>query len=150
MDLARAFAGIATMASAAFGGLYFAARLIRYTDPILDDGGSIIVPSEPVSRDCLAQVDVMTEGMRAQQGFAERDVRILILQASLTALPEVPFDDASEFDDGAEFVEVADAPPITTDETLQILAGLNAGSYSIQSVGADPVAIGWEVRGRPV
>jgi hypothetical protein len=124
MDLARAFAGIATMASQAFGGPYFAARLIRYTDPVTDDGGSIIEPATPVYRGCLAQVDVMSEAMRAQQGFAERDVRILILQASMTG-------------------------GLDSDQSIEILAGPNAGTYSIQSVGADPVAIGWEVRGRP-
>lgn len=117
------FAGIATGISAAFGGPYFPARVITVTDAVYDAGGSIVTPGTPVYRACQAQVDAATEAMRSADGFTERDVRILILAATL-------------------------AGPIDTDARIEVLAGPNAGVYSIQSVDADTMGAYWELRGR--
>ncbi len=124
-DVAAMFAQIATGISAAFGGPYFAARIITSTGEVRDAGGSITTPGTPVYRTCQAQIDACTEAMRAADGYSAKDVRVLVLAATL-------------------------AGEIDTDAYIEMLAGPDAGVYSIQTVGHDPMTAYRELRARPV
>lgn len=123
MDLAAAFADIGLGFSAAFGGPYHPARTIEQVDPVHDDGGSIITPGGVAHRDCQVQVDVATDAMRAAPGFVEKDVRFIILSATL---------------EGA----------LDTDARVEVLSGPFAGVWSIEAIERDPVAAGWVGRAR--
>ena len=118
---AEAFAGIAIGFSEACGGPYFAARVITPGVPVYDDGGSIVTPAAPSYRACHCQVDAATDAMRAEAGFVDQDVRLLVI--GLTG-------------------------DLSADDRLEVLAGPRAGVYSVQSVGRDPGAVGFEARGR--
>lgn len=122
-DLAAAFAQVAGAVGAAFGGPFAAGLLLYDGEPVYDDGGSIVTPGEPFTMPCEIQVDVCTEAMRADADFLERDVRLLILgPAALTTVPRV-----------------------------SVTAGKFAGqTYELRSVARDPLAFGWECRGRAV
>ncbi len=115
------FAGLATAFSETFGGPYHAAVAHRPGTPITDDGGSIVTPGTPTQADCRAQGGPATERMRADAGFLEKDIALLIL--GLTAL-----------DTSAE---------------IEIEAGPHAGRWALQTATRDPVGIGWECRARP-
>lgn len=121
MSMADAFGAIARNVSAALGGPYHAGRIHEQGDPVYDDGGSIVTPGTATHTACMAQMDVMTDAMRLQDGFVEGDVRILVL-------------------DGA-FV-------ITTDSELEITEGPHIGRWMVQSVTRDPFGVYWELRGR--
>ena len=125
MSIAEAFAEIALGIADAFGGPFFDAKVIDQAEAQTDDGGSIIDPGEPVERDCSAQIDACTEGMRGEEGYADKDVRLLILRATIEGT-------------------------LDTDALVEVLGGPDAGTFSIQSVGTDPMAVYWECRARPV
>ncbi|MEJ7933496.1 hypothetical protein WG907_04390 [Sphingobium sp. AN558] len=124
MDMAAAFADIGLAFSAAFGGPFWPAQIITQGELEYDDGGSIIPGTgEPVRRDCMAQVDAVSEAMRLQEGFAEKDRRIIVLAATLEG-------------------------GVTTADKIEILEGPFAAIWSIEFVGMDTVAAGRELRGR--
>lgn len=123
LDMPAVFERIAGRVSARFGGPYHAAKVITITEAIYDDGGSIATPGDVMERDCSCQVDAVTEAMRSEVGFSEKDVRLLIIGLSDT---------------------------LDTDARVQVLAGPFPGTYSVQSVAGDPFAIYSECRARPV
>lgn len=116
---AEAFASLAT----AFGAPFHAGKARWLGSPVYDDGGSIVSPGTPIVKDCTVQVDAVTEAMRAQEGYKDLDVRLLVLTASL-------------------------AGDLDTRATVEVLTGPHAGRYSVQSVGRDPVGVAWDCRGR--
>jgi hypothetical protein len=122
MSLAGAFAGIAARFSDAIGSPYHAAIVHTASAPVLDDGGSIVTPGAPVERDCLCQVDVASERMRAQVGYADKDVALLVI--GLTG-------------------------ELDTSARIEVTAGPGAGLYTVQSAERDPGGVGWAARGRP-
>lgn len=91
--------------------------------PVEDDGGSIITPGTPVEIDCMAQVDSVTDAMRTEAGFVDRNVRLLVLADGLSR-------------------------PIDTDATVSVSAGASAGVYSVQTAQLDPMGVYWDCRGR--
>lgn len=119
--LDQVFAGIAREFGAMGIGAYVDAQVISQAVVTFDDGGSIASSGEPTRRDCQVQVDVATEAMRGQNGFAEGDVRLLVIE--LTG-------------------------GITTDDAIEVLAGAYAGVWSVAAVSADPAGIGYDCRGR--
>jgi hypothetical protein len=123
MSLADAFADIALGFSGIAGAPFHEADVISVSAPVYDDGGDIVTPGTPTRRSCMAQADYAGEAMRGEAGFADGDIRILILSATLS---------------GA----------ITTDDRVEIKAGPFAGLWSVQSVSRDPAAVGFELRGR--
>jgi hypothetical protein len=123
MSIAEAFANIAIGISQAFDGPYHDSVARWPGVPVLDDGGSIVEPGSPIGLPCMCQVDAVTEGMRVEEGFAEKDVALLVLVATL-------------------------AVPLDTDATVEVTAGPGAGSYSVQSVGLDAMGSHWICRGR--
>lgn len=119
--LDQAFAEIAGLVSVAVGGPYADAKLLYPGTPIYDDGGAIITPGVPYEVDCKAQVDVVTEEMRADAGYLAKDVRLLIL---------------------------ADGEPDTTPD-IRIETGKFAGNtYNLHSADRDTLGFGWQCRAR--
>lgn len=117
--LGGVFLGLAQAVSAAVGAPFVQATLWRPGTPVTDAGGSIVTPGTPTETPCLAQFDAVTDAMRAEAGYVDRDVRLLILGA-----------------------------PVDTSAMLVVASGDHAGRWSIQSVGADPAGVGAECRGR--
>lgn len=79
--------GIAAVFGAAFSGLYLDATLHAGTgEPIYDDGGNITGYTTDADVAIKAQVDVATEAMRRAEGFAEGDVRLIILAQGVPAV----------------------------------------------------------------
>jgi hypothetical protein len=122
-DMAQLFADLSVAISGEYGGPYFAAQILSSTDAVIDAGGSIVTPGAPVERSCMAQVDACTEAMRSAEGYTDKDLRFLVLGATLI---------------GA----------VDTDASIEMLAGPNVGTYSIQSVSRDTMGAYWELRGR--
>lgn len=118
-----AFARIAVAFSDAGLGPYQPATATWPGIPVVDDGGSILSPGTPFAMPCRCQVDSATDAMRADAGFVERDVRLLVLTDGL-------------------------ARPIDTDATIAVHAGPSAGTYSVQTAQLDPMGVYWDCRGR--
>lgn len=123
MSVPEAFASIATAFSAAGLGAFHDALAKWPGTPTTDDGGSIVTPGTPVELECSVQVDAVTEAMRRADGFTERDMRLLVLTATLDG----------DLDTGA---------------TIEVLSGPHAGSWMLASCERDPVGIYFECRGR--
>lgn len=111
-DIAAAFAGV-------FGGVYLDGQLFRAID-YTDDGkgggspSNPFLPAEPVK----VQIDQATYGMRADAGFVEGDVRILMLAHGVAA----------------------------PDTDCEVAGG--GARYMIASVATDPAGSYYELRGR--
>lgn len=123
MDMAKIFAGHAASVSAKFGGPYHSARVVDFAAPVYDGGGSIVTAGARQERSCLAQVDSATQAMRASDGFADGDMRILVIGDGI-------------------------AGNITTDSRVEITAGPHVGSWFVAGVSRDPFGAYWELRGR--
>lgn len=121
--LDQAFADIGLAFSQAFGGPFHPARTIEQTDPVYDDGGTIIEPGGVEHRECNVQIDVATQAMRQTEGFVDTDVRFIVLAATL-------------------------AGSLGTDARIEVLEGPFAGIWSVSSLERDPVAAGWVGTGR--
>jgi len=119
------FAGIATGFSQQFGGPLQAATARWPGVPTIDAGGSIETPGVPVVKTCQVQVCAPTETMRADAGFLETDMRLVVLSATL---------------DGA----------LDTKASVVIASGKFAGTWELQSATLDTAGIGWVCRGRKV
>ncbi len=124
LNMAQVFAERAQFVSAMYGGPYYDALVHSPGEAVYDDGGSIITPGDATVRTCQAQVDLVTQDMRRDEGFVDGDVRILVLTTTLTAT-------------------------ITTDDQIEILGGANQGRFMVQSVSRDPFGVYYEIRGRP-
>lgn len=118
-----AFAKIAVALSNAGLGSFVDAFAEWPGVPVVDDGGSIVSPGEPISRPCKVQVDRVTEAMRQAEGYRDKDVALLVLCATLEG-------------------------ELDTDATLNVTAGPNAGRWSVQSVDKDTMGTYWLCRGR--
>jgi hypothetical protein len=124
MDLAATFSGVALAISAQFGGPYWPAQVIDQAADDFDDGGSIPAGvGDPITRDCMSQIDAATEAMRQADGYAEGDVRFLILSATLMG-------------------------SVGTDATVEVLDGPHAGAWLVSAIERDPMAIYYQGRGR--
>lgn len=126
MGFAEIYARTATAISAQYGGPFVAAVLRWPGEVQTDEGGSIADPdnpAEPEEHDCQVQVDVCTEAMRGEAGYADKDVRLIVLAPEL-------------------------GRAVDTDATLVIASGDNAGEWSIQSETRDVLGCAYDGRGR--
>lgn len=106
-----------------FGSLYLAGTLTRQT---LVDNGKGGGTSTTAEQPCKVQVDACTASMRAQDGYTDDDVRLIVLKAGIT---------------GGE---------LDTDCQVTPTEGDHAGiTYDIQSHTDDPAGSYWECRGKP-
>lgn len=122
-DPAAMFATVAQAVSGAFGGPYVSGKVIDQTGQVLDAGGSITDPGAVIERTCMVQIDAATEAMRAADGFAEGDMRFLILVATLSG-------------------------SLDTDAAVEVLAGPNVGSWLVSGLERDSMGTHWQGRGR--
>lgn len=119
----QVFAGIATAFSQQFGAPFADATAIFPGVPTRDDGGRIVTPGTPVTKPCKAQVCAPTEEMRADANFIQKDMRIVVLAATLN---------------GA----------LDTSADVVVASGPHAGRWDLQSATLDTAGIGWVCRGR--
>lgn len=122
---AAAFSAIARGFSGAFAGPFQAATIYRPGTPTYDAGGSITAPGTPQNVACQAMFDAATEAMRADPGFAQKDMRAAVLADGL----------------GID---------LTTQDRLIVTTGPHAGVWGVESAVLDPLGIGWECRVRKV
>lgn len=127
---AARFASIAGAVAARYGGPFHAGVLHWPGEPVYDDGGSIVTPGVPFEIPCSVQIDSVTEAMRAEAGFTDKDVRLIVLAPGLTR----PVDSDAE-------VEVLPGPNVPA---------LHAGRWSIQSETQDVLGCAYDGRGRRV
>lgn len=126
--LADAFAQIAVAISGAVGGPYHTGKLHWPGVPVVDDGGSIVTPGEPVEFDCMVQIDQVTEAMQREAGYTDRDVRLLVLAPGLQRR-------------------------VDTDATVEVLPGASVpadhvGFWSVASSSQDVLGFAFDGRGR--
>lgn len=124
MTIPLAFARIATAFSAVGLGPY-APAVARWPGVPVTVGGSIVSPGTPIAKTCMCQVDAVTQAMRGEEGFTDKDVALLVLVTTLDAA-------------------------LDTDATIEVQSGPNAGTYSVQSVGKDSMGTHHLCRGRAV
>jgi hypothetical protein len=117
------FAGIATGFAQQFGGPFADAVAVFPGVPGKDDGGRIVTPATPISRPCKAQVCAPSEAMRADAGFIQTDMRLIVLTATI----DVPLDTSAD---------------------VVISTGPHAGRWDLQSATLDTAGIGWVCHGR--
>lgn len=120
-----AFNNLATAFSNMAGGPFVDAVATWQGTPTYDTGGSITAAGVPASYACKAQFDAPTQQMRAAEGFLQTDVRILVLAKSI-------------------------AVPLDTEAQIVVADGPNGGTWALITCQRDPVAIGFECRGRRV
>lgn len=88
MSLPATFAGMARGIAASIGAPFKPATITKDRPAALDAGGSILVADYPVTRPCLAQVDAATDLMRREDGYQDRDIALLLLEAGAVAVGE--------------------------------------------------------------
>ena len=119
------FANLATGFAAQFGAPFQEVSAQWPGTAVYDTGGSIVTPGTPEEWPCQAQFDTPTESMRRDPGFLERDMRLLVLTATLERT-------------------------LTTEAQIVVASGEHAGTWSIETCQGDPAGIGWECRCRKV
>lgn len=121
--LDEAFAQIALAVSDAVGGPFHAGKLHWAGTPVKDAGGSIVTPGTPVEFDCSVQVDTVTESMRAEAGYADKDVRLIVLASGL-------------------------GRAVDTKARVEVLSGPHAGLWTVESETRDVLGFAYDGRGR--
>ncbi len=124
VNVALRLASIAQRVSARVGAGYRPGVVITSSGATFDDGGSITAPGVVSERDCFVQVDEATSAMRQAEGYAEGDVRLLVLAGGLSG-------------------------PLTPDARVRVTSGPHVGLYSVRSAVLDVAATHWDCRGRP-
>lgn len=123
MSIADAFAGVAVRFSAAGLGPFHSSIAHWPGVATYDEGGSILTPGTPIDKPCMVQVYAATEKMRAEVGYVDKDVALSVLVTTIDR-------------------------ELDTDATVDVTAGPNAGTYSVQSVSKDSMGTHWICRGR--
>lgn len=127
MDLPAAFLSIANKVSAAMGAPFWdGAILVQAMPGGLGDDGVYVPGSDPVSHPCRVQIDGADQYMKANEGFADNEVVMIILAASL--------DIALDTDAVLEITDVK-AP------------ALFRGQWQVSSLTLDPAGIGYGGKG---
>lgn len=109
--------GIAGALAAAVAPFYRDGTLYRTGTPVDDGSGSVTVPDateEPIK----VQIEACTEAMRRSEGYADTDVRLIILARGM-------------------------GRPTTDDE-----AEVDCQRYALASVATDPASTYWDCRAR--
>lgn len=124
MAIPEAFAAIAQSFSAAGLGAFYDGNAKWPGTATFDDGGSITAPGTPDEKACQVQIDQVTEAMRQADGFTDKDMRLLVLAATL---------------DG----------DLDTKATIEVEAGPYEGTiWTLASCVRDPCGVYFECRGR--
>lgn len=123
MTIAAAMANIARGVSASIGVGYVAGVAKWSGTATLDDGGSIQTPGTPEEHDCDVQVDGVTEAMRNDAEYRDKDMRLTVLRDGL-------------------------AREIDTDAKIEVSTGPHAGTWQAIKVFGDGAGIYFDVMGR--
>lgn len=111
--------GLARILTPVFASFYLDGLLHAGTgDPVYDGETGEIIGYEGGDLACKCQVDAATDAMRRAQGFAEGDVRLIVL--------------------------AQDLPELNSDHEVSV----SGSRYRLQSVDRDPVGSHWVCRGR--
>lgn len=141
--------GIAQIFNSVFSSIYLDATLHAGTgQPIYADGGRIVGYIGGGDQSVKAQIDAATEAMRQAEGFAQGDVRLIILTTygRPVQLVDVPHSDDATLSDGSEYAQASygNVVQMTSDHEVTV----QGVRYSIQSVERDPAFSHWVCRGR--
>jgi hypothetical protein len=112
--------GIAAIFGAAFSGIYLDATLHTGTGAPVYGAGGVITGYAGGDKAVKVQVDAATDAMRRGDGYAEGDVRLIILAQGIGS--------------------------VTSDHRLTV----GAVAYSLQSTELDAAASHWICRGRRI
>jgi len=125
INLPSAFAGIASRVTAAFGAPFWSGVILFDGTPgYTDDDGNWVPGSPATEYPCMAQIDGADEYMKAVEGFADKEVQLIILRASLPVDLDLNTDTRVLIDD-------AKAPPMFR------------GTWLSSSLTLDPAGIGY-------
>lgn len=143
--------GIASIFNAAFSALYLDATLHAGTgEPVYGDGGEIVAYIGGGDQPIKVQIDSASEAMRRAEGFAEGDVRLIVLTTygQATAPVEALHSDDPTLSDGATYSQApyGSVVAITSDQEITV----QGVRYSIQTVERDPALSHWICRGRVI
>jgi hypothetical protein len=128
MTLPAAFASIAQSMASALGAPFYAGKVIIDGTPGgYDDNGVFQPGTEPSEIDCTCQIDQVSDYMRAQGGFTDRDYRFILLSGG--------FDGTINTD---ARVRVTD-PNAPADFRVE---------WMVSALQRDPAGIGWTGKGR--
>lgn len=109
--------GLKAVFGGAFGSIMLPGTLYRPTRT--DSAGGTPTVTWTAFR-CRGQVDAVTEAMRTEAGYTDRDVRIILLQEGLTVTPTTDFE-----------------------------AAIGGRRWKVASVDSDPASTHWIMRGTP-
>lgn len=128
MDLPTAFLSIANKVSAAMGAPFWnGVIIVPGTGGGYDEDGNYAPPSAPSRHACRVQVDGADQYMKANEGFADNEVVMIILAASL---------------------DIA----LNTDAVLEITdvkaPAMFQGRWLVASLTLDPAGIGYGGKGK--
>lgn len=130
MNLPGVFANLASKVSAVMGAPFWdGVVLVDGTPGGLDDDGVFQPGSPPTEYPCRVQIDGADEYMKAVEGFADREVQMIILRASLSEDLDLNTDTQVRIDD-------LKAPPMFR------------GLWLSSSLTLDPAGIGWAGKGK--
>lgn len=127
IDLAAAFAEIANGFSSIAGAPYFDGAVIIDAQPGGYDDNGVFQPGQPPQQiPCRVQIDSLSEAMRAQAGFSDKEYRFIVLASglgvALNADAKVTVTDAKA---PADFI----------------------GAWLVSSLQRDPAGIAWTGKG---
>lgn len=122
------FASIATAIAARYGGPFHAGVIHWPGEAVYDDGGSIVEPGTPVEIPCMVQIDSVTEAMRQEAGYTDKDVRLIVLATGLER-------------------------PVDSDATVEVPPGSSVpaqhvGTWLVASNAQDVLGCAYDGRGR--
>lgn len=143
--------GIARIFNATFSALYLDGVLHAGTgEPIYAGGGEIVGYAGGGDQPIKVQIDSATEAMRQADGFAQGDVRLLILTTygQAVAPVEVPHSDDAKLSDGSGYSQAPYGSVVTVTSDHEVT--IEGMRYSIQSVERDPALSHWVCRGRVI
>lgn len=130
INLPAAFASIASKVTAGFGAPFWSgAVLFDGTPGDYGDDGVFVPGSPPTEYACMVQIDGASEYMKAVEGFADKEVQMIILRASLSTDLNLTTDTKVRVDD-------VKAPPMFL------------GTWLTSTLTLDPAGIGWAGKGK--
>lgn len=141
--------GLAAIFGSAFSGLYLDGLLHRGTgEPIYDDGGEIVGYTDSGDQPVKLQIDAASDAMRRADGFAEGDVRLIVLTTYGRTSGDVlaPHSDGTPHSDQSLYQQPEHGHVVELNSDMEITA--QGVRYRLMSVERDAALSHWVCRGR--